>query len=83
MDPDDLAAALSSAEADLLLAPGVPAVRYVAAVAMHMCALGHPDGSRDRRSFLTRRDAQLDWLLARAPVDEPQRAQWQQMRSVR
>ncbi|MEC7724625.1 MAG: hypothetical protein VYD05_03845, partial [Planctomycetota bacterium] len=71
------------AERDLNRFAGVAGVRYVLAIVLHACALGNPEGSIDRATFVQRRDQQLDWLEQRAPETESLRRQWQQMRSVR
>ena len=36
-----------------------------------------------RQGWLVRRDAQLDWLSAQAPVDDERRPQWATMREAR
>lgn len=77
----DLAAARDAADALLVRAPGVIAARWSAATVFHAWAFGFPAGSDDRNTWLVRRDAQLDWLLRRAPADDPRRARWSEVRS--
>jgi hypothetical protein len=77
----DLPTALSAAEEILSVSPSVPSVRLTAAVVLHACVMGKKEEGADASVFVGRRDAQLDWLDARAPTEE--RAKWDPMRSVR
>ncbi|MCC7396077.1 MAG: hypothetical protein IT455_03320 [Planctomycetes bacterium] len=79
----DLAGALSRAETLLLQAPGVFAVRQSAALVFHAAVLASAEGAAERAGYVERRDAQLDWLAARAPADEPQRQVWDGWRRQR
>lgn len=76
----DLPAALESAEQQLNIHPGVPAVRFVLAMVLHGCVIGHAKDSPDRASFVNRRNAQLDWLDQRIPVGQPKK--WAAMRET-
>jgi hypothetical protein len=79
----DLRAAAGAAEALLLRAPGVLAVRWAVALVFHACVVAEPAGSGTRGQWFERRNHQLDWLLQHAPVDDGRRAQWDQMRTQR
>ncbi|MBL8728740.1 MAG: hypothetical protein JNM25_09945 [Planctomycetes bacterium] len=79
----DVRGASLAAEALLLRAPGVLAVRWAAALVFHACALGQPEGSGERARWVDRRNSQLDWLLQYAPADDSRRPQWDTMRSSR
>ncbi len=78
---DDLPGALSDAQSHLIASAGTPCVRIALAYVLHICATGHPAESADRTVFVNRRNVQLDWLDARAPVEK--RAKWQPMRQLR
>lgn len=78
---EDVPGALKAAEQHLIASPGTPCVRIALAYVLHVCATGHPAESADRAVFVQRRDAQLDWLDARAPLDK--RARWEPMRQLR
>lgn len=78
---DDIPGALSDAEKHLIASPGIPCVRIALAYVLHICARGHSEESADRAVFVKRRNQQLDWLDARAPVDK--RAKWDPMRQLR
>lgn len=75
--------AVTAAEALLGRAPGVLAVRWAASLVFHACALGHAADSAERGSWVVRRDAQLDWLLQRAAVDDARRERWAHLRNQR
>tara|TARA_R110002072_G_scaffold46591_2_gene128910 strand:- start:96822 stop:97805 length:984 start_codon:yes stop_codon:yes gene_type:complete len=77
----DVPGALRAAEQQINEAPGVQAVRLVAAVVLHACALGNTPESADRAVFVKRRDAQLDWLDKRLPANQERK--WDSMRSLR
>lgn len=79
----DLAGALGRAETMLLQAPGVFAVRQSAALVFHAAVTANAEGTAERAGFVERRDAQLDWLVARAPADEPLRRVWDGWRGLR
>jgi hypothetical protein len=79
----DVPAAVAAADALLLRAPGIMVARYAAALVFHTCAIALPAESTDRASWLQRRDQQLDWLVERAPADEPQRQAWAALRALR
>ncbi|MCB9877180.1 MAG: hypothetical protein H6835_06205 [Planctomycetes bacterium] len=74
--------AFQEISAQLLAAPGVWLVRHAAAITFLTKAVAC-QVPEERARLLARRDEQLDWLAARAPVDEPLRAKWTQMRAVR
>lgn len=79
----DLPGALAIAEPALLQTPGVDSVRFAAALVFHACVSGHQDAPDERAHWVARRDAQLDWLDAHAPVDDQRRQAWATMRAVR
>jgi hypothetical protein len=79
----DVRGASLAAEALLLRAPGVLAVRWSATLVFHACVLGQQPGSGERAQWLDRRNHQLDWLLQNAPADDSRRSQWDTMRSAR
>ena len=79
----DLPAALAQSREDLNRFAGVGRVRFVLAAVLQAHVLSFPVGSLDRAGYVEQRDAQLDWLLARAPESEPQRQRWTAMRAVR
>lgn len=83
LDAGLLPAAVLSADAGLARAPGLVAVRRVAAVAYHACVLGSAAGAPDRADWVRRRDAQLDWLERRPGLDDAQRAKLREMREAR
>ena len=79
----DLPAALRTAEAALLQAPGVGVVRWAAAVVFHACVLGSAPGSEERTNWVKRRDDQLAWMLRQGDVDEARRKKIEAMREQR
>jgi hypothetical protein len=79
----EMAAAVASAEATLARAPGVLVVRLAACVVFHACVAGHAADAAHRAPWVARRDVQLDWLLDRAPAEDPRRQAWGSMRDLR
>lgn len=79
----DLAGAVAVVDPCLVRGAGVLAVRWAAALVFHTCAVGSPEGSDQRTSWRVRRDAQLDWLVQHAAVDDERRPQWASMRDAR
>ncbi len=79
----DMPGALALVEPALVRAPGLVEVRYAAAVVFHVCVLSSATGSEPRAGWVVRRDAQFDWLVAQAPVDDLRREKWSTMRAVR
>lgn len=79
----DVAGAVALVEPLLARAAGLLAVRQAAALVFHACAAGCAEGSADRASWAKRRDVQLDFLMSRAPAEDPRRAQWGAMQQVR
>jgi len=75
----DVERAVTGAKALLTHAPGVWASHYVAAVVYYACSLSQAEGSAERQQWVDLRNAQLDWLLERAPED--QRERWVKMRA--
>lgn len=75
----DVRSATTAAEALLLRAPGVLAVRWTAALVFHARVLGEQPGSGERGQWLARRNPQLEWLLRRAPADDERRRTWDEM----
>lgn len=76
-------AAIAAAEAVLAKAPGVVEVRDAVGKVFHVCVLGSAEGAPERVTWVVRRDAQIDWLLAQAAPEDPRRAAWIAMRSQR
>ncbi|MFY9344581.1 MAG: hypothetical protein WAT39_18965 [Planctomycetota bacterium] len=83
LQQQDVAGAVAAAEAGLQHAPGVPVVRWAAAVVFHACVLASAAGSDDRARWVERRDAQLDWMVAQGNADGPRAEQIAAMRTVR
>ncbi len=79
----DMPKAVRIVEPALQRVSGVMAIRWAGALVFHACALGSPVDSAARQGWLVRRDAQLDWLSAQAPVDDERRPQWATMREAR
>ncbi len=79
----DVPAATAACEAALSHAPGVFTVRWAAFVVFHACALGSAADSPERASWLQRRDAQCDWLLAQPGLSAKRREQCLQLREQR
>lgn len=82
LEQRDLRGAIDLAEKLLARAPGVFAVRQAAATVFHALVLSSPAGDAARTGYVARRDAQLDWLSAQAPDDEPLRKAWSEWRKV-
>jgi hypothetical protein len=83
LQANDVAAATATAEAALARAPGVGVVRLSAAFVFHACAVGSPDGSPQRASWVARRDAQIDWLERQEPRNEAWLEQCAELAKVR
>ncbi len=79
----DVKAAVAAADRLLVTAPGVIAARWSTVAVFHACAFAAAADSPDRAEWLARRDGQLDWLLQRAPADDPRRARWVELRAQR
>lgn len=79
----DLQAAVTVAQAALARAPGVFTVRWAAMGVFHACAMGSAKESVERASWLTRRDAQIEWLLLQPGVPEARRGQCLSLRDQR
>lgn len=78
-----LATATTTCGEALARAPGVAVVRFAAAVTFHACALGSAAGSPDRAAWVTKRDAQIAWLLAEPGVAEDRLATLRAMRDAK
>jgi hypothetical protein len=79
----DVRGAVEAADALLRRAPGLFAARMAAMAVFHACALGHAAESAERQHWIDRRNGQLDWLLARAGGEDPNRGRWEAMRASR
>lgn len=79
----DTKSAAASIEVALSRAPGVVEVRDAAAKVFHVFVIGNAEGSSERAQWAQRRDAQIEWLLAQAAVEDGRRPQWLTMRQQR
>jgi hypothetical protein len=79
----DVGPATMAAEAALQQAPGVPAIRWAAAIVFHARALGQVDGSEERTRWLRRRDEQLAWTEQVVGLSDERRAQCTVLRAQR
>jgi hypothetical protein len=65
----------------LSVAPSLLEVRNWAATVFHVLAVSSQGDARNR--FVSKRDAQLDWLMQNAAPEDARRAKWSELRQVR